>query len=89
MPDRYGDTPNDTPDEHTPTAAEIIAYQARVAAALQIGCRHCHAKPGQPCTSTIHHRPLRRQLTHPIRITDTKTVIPLPTIPDDDPEELF
>ena len=55
---------------------------------LDIGCRYCHAKPGEPCHNKQTNQPLQHH-PHPCRDTDTKTIIPLPTPPLDFEEELF
>jgi hypothetical protein len=57
--------------------------------ALNIPCRYCHAKPGQQCHNKITRQTLHNFTAHQCRITDAKTIIPLPTSTPDDPEELF
>jgi hypothetical protein len=57
--------------------------------ALDIPCRYCHAPPGQPCHNQITTRPLENFRAHQCRITDAKTIIPLPTTTPDDAEDLF
>lgn len=67
MPDRYGDTDRDDP------IPGLIDPELN-AVALTVGCRHCHAPAGQPCTNpTLPKQPPTR-IPHPCRMADAEEI---------------
>lgn len=51
--------------------------------ALDIGCRYCHAPPGNPCHNKQTNQPLEHFRAHQCRITDAKTIRPLTPTEED------
>lgn len=62
MPDRYGNPDETSPDDDL------------TAIAMTVGCRHCKARIGQPCTnSTLPDHPPTR-IPHPCRMADAEEI---------------